>query len=277
MNELITIHNVRGYLDENGTAHLNLEDVAKGLGFTQRHTKKGKVYESVRWERIVDYLRDFGFPPQVGENIFIPENVVYKLCFKASNEVAKTFQNLVADEILPSIRKHGIYATKAKMEEFFENPDSLFTALKALHKEQMDNEELVRENAELIIALEEQAPMVLFAEAVMDCPNTILIGDLAKILASNGIDIGQNRLFELLREGGFLMSRHKSSSSYNMPTQLSMNMELFKVRTMINIDEDGNETIRRTTKVTGRGQAYFINYFLDGDCECVLPSTKIFS
>lgn len=109
MRDLVTIHGVTGYLDENGTAHLKLEDVARGLGFTQHQNKAGRVYESIRWERVSAYLTELGFPPQVGEDVFIPENFFYKLCFKAANETAQRFQDKVTDEILPTIRKTGGY------------------------------------------------------------------------------------------------------------------------------------------------------------------------
>lgn len=98
MNEIVTINNVRGYIDEKGTAWLNLEDVARGLGFTQIKNKK----EYIRWERVIQYLKEMAFPTS-GENDYIPENIFYKLCMKADNEVARLFQDLVCDEILPSI------------------------------------------------------------------------------------------------------------------------------------------------------------------------------
>ena len=99
-----TVSGVRGYLDENGVAWLNAEDVARGLGFTQM--KNGVEY--VRWERVNQYLLEFGFPT-CGEKDFIPENMFYRLAMKASNAAAQTFQAKVADEILPSIRKNGLY------------------------------------------------------------------------------------------------------------------------------------------------------------------------
>jgi len=119
-HELVTICGVRGFIDENGVAQLNAEDIARGWGFTQRQVKNGKTYESVRWERVNGYLAEFGFPPQVGENDFIPENMVYRLGFKASNEAAQVFQAKLADEILPTIRKTGSYtvnATQASIDE----------------------------------------------------------------------------------------------------------------------------------------------------------------
>ncbi|MCL1994601.1 MAG: hypothetical protein FWG63_00170, partial [Defluviitaleaceae bacterium] len=108
MKNILTIKNVRGYLDEYGTAHLNVEDVSRELGFTQI---KNEV-EYVRWETVNGYLFDLGFSQQVGKDNYIPENIVYKLCFKASNETARKFQDVVCDEILPTIRKTGTYSTR---------------------------------------------------------------------------------------------------------------------------------------------------------------------
>lgn len=104
-NNLITIANVRGYLREDGTAMLNAEDVARGWGFVQ--TKSGKEY--VRWETVNGYLEGFGFSQLVGKDDFIPENMVYRLGFKASNDAAQVFQAILADEVLPQIRKTGSY------------------------------------------------------------------------------------------------------------------------------------------------------------------------
>ena len=120
---IITIKNVRAYLDENGTARVSLEDAARGLGFTQ--TKNGTEY--VRWETVEGYLCDMGFSQHVGkalEEKFIPENIFYRLAMKAKNETAEKFQALVADEILPTIRKHGGYLTADKIEEVLMNPDT---------------------------------------------------------------------------------------------------------------------------------------------------------
>lgn len=105
MNDIITIKGVRGYLDATGTAQLNLEDVSRGLGFTQE--KSGIEY--VKWERVESYLTELGFPHKWGKGDFIPENIFYRLAMKAKNEAAQVFQGLIADEILPSIRKTGGY------------------------------------------------------------------------------------------------------------------------------------------------------------------------
>ena len=105
MTDIITIKGVRGYLDASGTAQLNLEDVSRGLGFTQE--KSGIEY--VKWERVESYLTELGFPHKWGKGYFIPENIFYRLAMKAKNEAAQAFQGLIADEILPSIRKTGGY------------------------------------------------------------------------------------------------------------------------------------------------------------------------
>lgn len=148
MNEVLNINNVRGYLNkETGTAYLNAEDVARGFGFTQE--KNGVEY--VRWETVNGYLLGFGFSQHVGKTDFLPENMVYRLGFKASNEVAQKFQAALADEVLPAIRKHGAYMTPEKIEEALLNPDTLIrlaTELKA--------ERAARKHAELEAASAKQ-------------------------------------------------------------------------------------------------------------------------
>ena len=95
--------------EQDGTAYLKLEDVARGLGFTQTQNKGGIEYTSIRWETVKRYLEDFGFPNKLGKDDYIPENIFYRLAMKAKNETAEKFQALVADEIIPSIRKTGSY------------------------------------------------------------------------------------------------------------------------------------------------------------------------
>lgn len=106
--EIITIDGVECY-ELNGTAYLKLETVARGLGFTQTQNKNGKEYTSIRWETVYRYLEEIGFPSKLGKEDYIPENIFYRLAMKAKNETAEAFQEKVADEIIPSIRKHGGY------------------------------------------------------------------------------------------------------------------------------------------------------------------------
>ena len=241
-NEIITIKNVRGYIDEKGTAWLNLEDVAKGLGFTQIKNKK----EYIRWETVISYCNEFS--QQVGKESFIPENVFYKLCMKANNEVARKFQDRVCDEILPSIRKYGMYAT----DELLDNPDLIIKMATRLKEEKAKNKELEDK-------MKEDKPKVLFADAVATSQSSILVGDLAKILKQNGIETGQKRLFSKLRDEGYLIKQN--GMSYNMPTQKSMELELFEIKETAVTHADGHTTINKTPKVTGKGQIYFINKF----------------
>ena len=243
-NEIVTIKNVRGYIDEKGTAWLNLEDVAKGLGFTQIKNKK----EYIRWERVAQYLKEIAFPT-CGENDYIPENVFYKLCMKADNEVARKFQDNVCDEILPSIRKYGMYAT----DELLDNPDLIIKMATRLKEEKAKNKELEDK-------MKENKPKVLFADSVETSKYTILIGELAKIIKQNGVDIGQKRLFTWLRDNGFLIKRE--GTDYNMPTQKSMELELFEIKETAVTHSDGHISINKTPKVTGKGQVYFVNKFL---------------
>jgi prophage antirepressor-like protein len=115
MNDLVTIQNVKGYLDQNGTAWLNLEDVARGLGFTTIATSGN---ECVRWQRVYEYLQDLNFHYEgMVKDVFIPENIFYRLAMKAKNETAEKFQALIADEILPAIRKTGSYSVQPKSIE----------------------------------------------------------------------------------------------------------------------------------------------------------------
>lgn len=243
MNELITIKNVRGYADEKGTVYLNLEDVARGLGFERE--KNGKMY--VMWDRVNKYLEELSFHTSVESN-FIPENVFYKLCMKANNEVARKFQDLVCDEILPSIRKNGMYV----VDNLLDNPDLAIQAFTKLKEER-------EKRKELEIVLKENKPKVIFAEAVEASKTSILIGELAKLLKQNGHDIGQKRLFSWLREQGFLIKRE--GSEYNMPTQKSMDLGLFEIKETAITHSDGHITVNKTPKVTRKGQIYFMNKF----------------
>ena len=243
---IITIKNVRAYMDENGTAQINLEDAARGLGFVE---SKG---DYVRWQRVELYLSEFGFSTSGERPEFIPENIFYRLAMKAKNETAEKFQAIVADEILPSIRKHGGYLTADKIEEVLMNPDTIIKLAQNLKAEQ-------EKNRQLSAKVERDHPKVLFADSVSAASNSILIGELAKLIKQNGPDIGQNRLFEWLRQKGYLISRQ--GTDYNMPTQRAMEQKLFTIKETTINKPDGSIHISKTVKVTGKGQIHFINIF----------------
>jgi len=235
---------------ENGQTVFDAETVAKSLGLIGVSTKSGgKKYEWIRWERVNDYLK---VSPVVGKGNFIPEAAVYKLAFKASNEVAEKFQDWLAVEVLPSIRKNGAYMTESAIEKALNDPDFIIRLATNLK-----DEKLKRIEAESKIVL--QQPKVIFADAVSISHTSILVGDLAKILKQNGIDVGANRLFERLRTEGYLIRR--KGTDYNMPTQKSMELKLFQVKETAITHSDGHVTISKTTKVNGKGQIYFVNKF----------------
>ena len=172
---------------------------------------------------------------------------------KAKNEVAEKFQAKVADEIIPSIRKHGAYMTPQKIEEVLLNPDTIIklaTDLKAEREHRMALE----------TKIEQDKPKTIFADAVSSSKTSILIGDMAKLLRQNGIEIGQKRLFDWLRNNGYLIKR--KGSDWNMPTQRSVEMGLFEIKESTHLDGNGCNITTKTSKVTGKGQVYFINKFL---------------
>lgn len=182
---------------------------------------------------------------------FLTENGLYEVLMQSRKPLAKEFKKKVK-EILKSIRKHGLYAT----DQLLNNPDFAIAAFQAL------KEERARKQA-LEAQIEADRPKVLFADAVSASKSSCLIGELAKILKQNGIGIGQNKLFQWLRSNGYLISRR--GESWNQLTQKSMQLGLFELKkTNIN-HADGHTTVNTTTKVTGKGQQYFINKFLSED------------
>ena len=185
----------------------------------------------------------------------INESGLYSLVLSSKLPSAKAFKRWITSEVIPSIRQHGGYLTPDKLEEALLNPDTLINLATALKQE--------REKRQ---ALEEQRkidrPKILFADAVSASKNSILVGELAKLLKQNGIDIGPNRLFNWLRQNGFLISRR--GADYNMPTQRAMEAGLFEIKETAVTHSDGHITVSKTPKVTGKGQQYFVTKFLKG-------------
>ena len=251
MSDIITISGVSCY-EKDGTAYLNLEAVARGLGFTQIAASGNEV---VRWERVKKYLAELGIPTSGDGNFpdFIPENIFYRLAMKAKNEAAERFQAKIADEVIPSIRKHGMYATPDTVEKMIADPDSMIKVLTAL-KEEREHRQALAEK------IETDRPATVLGYAISTADDDILIRDLAKIIRQNGVDIGEKRLFEVLRKEGYLC---KSGSDKNMPTQRSMDLELFRIKETVHTSATGSFTAR-TPKVTGKGQKYFVDKFLGG-------------
>ena len=180
---------------------------------------------------------------------FINESNLYKLIFQSRKPQAERFSEWVTSDVLPTIRKHGMYAT----EELLDNPDLLIQVATQLKEEKQRNKLLQEQN-------EAMKPKAIFAEAVASSSQSILIRELAKLIKQNGVDIGEKRLFVHLREGGYLI---KQGADKNLPTQKSMNLGLMEIKETVINNPDGTVRLSRTTKITGKGQTYFINKFLN--------------
>lgn len=185
----------------------------------------------------------------------INESGLYSLVLSSKLPGAKQFKRWITSEVIPTIRKHGAYMTPDRLQDVLLNPDTLIQLAQNLKEEQEKRRALETQ-------IETDKPKVLFAGAVETSKSSILIGELAKILKQNGINIGQNRLFEWMRKNGFLIRRN--GSDYNMPTQRTMEMGLFEIKETNIVHADGHTSISKTPKVTGKGQVYFVDLFLSG-------------
>lgn len=186
------------------------------------------------------------------EVIFINESGLYSLILSSKMPNARKFKRWVTSEILPSIRKHGAYMTEQTLEQALTSPDFLIQLATKLKDEQEKNKALTEANNRM-------RPKEIFADAVMTSEHSILIGELAKLIAQNGYAIGQKRLFAWMREHGYLL---KQGGSYNLPAQRYVEAGLFEIKESSISNPDGSVRLTRTTKVTGKGQVYFINKFL---------------
>lgn len=184
---------------------------------------------------------------------FINESGLYSLVLSSKLPGAKKFRRWITSEVLPSIRRHGAYLTPETIEKVLDDPDTIIRLATTLKEERAMRK-----------ALEAQAeadrPKVIFADAVTASKKSILVGEMAKILKQNGVETGQNRFFKWLRENGYLIRRE--GTDYNMPTQLSMELDLFEIKETAVTHSDGHTTVCKTPKVTGKGQQYFVNKFL---------------
>lgn len=218
-------------------------DVIKILGLTNT---------TVALSRLDDDERSKFNLGRQGETNIVNEYGLYELILASRKPQAHEFKRWITHEVLPSIRKHGAYMTPQTIEKALLNPDTIINLATQLKKEQEQRKQLQAEN-------EQMKPKALFADAVSTSNSSILIGQLAKILRQNGVNIGQNRLFAWMRKNGYLGTR---GSNRNVPTQRSMELGLFKTKETVINHSDGHTTVNITTKVTGKGQQYFINKFL---------------
>ena len=179
----------------------------------------------------------------------INESGLYSLVLSSKLPSAKRFKKWVTSEVLPAIRKHGAYLTDEKAYDVTHNPNALADLLLQAG-EQLKQKKLI---------IQEMTPKAVFADAVEASKSSVLIGELAKILKANGIDVGQKRLFAWLRANGYLMQK---GESYNLPTQKSMDLGLMEIKKTTIVCSDGKIITNSTAKITGKGQVYFVNKFL---------------
>ncbi len=189
-----------------------------------------------------------------GEAYIVNEYGLYNLVLASRKKEAKEFKRWITHEVVPSIRKNGGYI--AGQEEL--SDDELMARALLVAKNKIIERDRIIEQQKAKI--EEDKPKTIFADAVSSSKTSILIGDMAKLLKQNGIEIGQRRLFEWLRDKGYLIKR--KGSDWNMPTQRSMEMGLFEIKESTHIDGNGCNITTKTPKVSGKGQVYFINKFL---------------
>ena len=257
MNEIKVFKNsefgtLRG-VEIDGESWLVGKDVAERLGYSNA-SKAVMVHvddEDKRFEMLPVSDSQIG---NLVKTALINESGLYSLVLGSKLPNAKKFKRWVTSEVLPAIRKHGGYLTAEKVEEALLNPDVLIRLATELKDEREARRALESKVAE-------DAPKVLFAKAVEQAENSILVGDLAKLIKQNGTDIGQKRLFERLRAEGYLGTR---GENYNMPTQRAMEMQLFRISERTINNPDGSVRLTRTVKVTGKGQVYFINRYAGG-------------
>jgi anti-repressor protein len=224
-------------------------DIANALGYTNprdavlRHCK-GVV------------KRDTPTSSGTQQMSYINEGDVYRLIMRSKLPSAERFESWVMDEVLPSIRKNGGYIAG---QETMTDDELLAKALMVANNKIAERDRIIEHQKAKI---EYDRPKTIFADAVAISNTSILVGDLAKIICQNGVQIGQKRLFAWLRDNGYLM---KNGSSYNMPIQRYVQQGLFEVKERSIQNPDGSVRITITPKVTGKGQLYFVNKFLGGD------------
>lgn len=261
MNKLQTFnHSIFGELPVlvvDGKEYFGATDVAKSLEYKQPHTAVANHCDA---EGVITYnvLTKGGSQ----QKRFISLGNVSRLIVAASKQSknpeiqqkAKVYEKWIFDEVIPSVHKHGAYMTAETIDSIISDPDFGIQLLTTLKKEREEKERAIK-------TLEIQRPKVVFAEALEISKDAILVKELAGILKQKGVNIGQNRLFKWLRDRGYLCK--KRGEMYNLPTQKSLDMGLFEIKKGVRTGSNGEMKQTRTTKVTGKGQVYFVNKILE--------------
>lgn len=235
------------------------KDVASILGYSNTRDALNKHVDSEDKNTVA--IHD-GITRGNPNQVVINESGLYSLILSSKMPNAKRFKRWVTSEVLPAIRKHGAYMTDEKIEEVLTDPDTIIKLATQLKDERQQRliEQQLRRDAESQVR--EMKPKAMFADSVATSKSTVLVGELAKIIRGNGVDIGATRLFRWMREHGYLINR--KGSDWNMPTQRAMDLGLFKIKETTINHSNGTTSISKTPKVTGKGQQYFINKFLKG-------------
>lgn len=242
---------VRVFTDEHNETWFVAKDICDVLD-----VRTNNVRAILDADEVSDLSNDYSI--DIAQNggrapLIVSESGFYRLVLRSRKPVAKEFQRWVTHEVLPSIRKHGGYMAG---QEAMSPEQMLAASMRWLESRIAEQQgQIASQQAQL----DAQAPKVLFADAVSTSKRCILVGELAKILRQNGVDMGEKRLFARLREHGYLMQRN---GVRNFPTQRSMDLGLFQVKETPIVHSDGHTTLSVTTKVTPKGQQYFIQKFL---------------
>ena len=228
-------------------------DICRALGYNNgrdaiaRHCDEGDVAK-----------HDTPTTSGVQTMTYVNESGMYALIFGSKLSTAKQFKKWVTSDVLPSIRKHGMYATGETIESILNNPENAIVILQAMQKERKERIAAQQQVEKLEQQAIEDKPKIIYADAVKGSTSSCLIGELAKMIAQNGYPIGEKRLFQWMRDNHYLCSY---GERFNQPYQQYIEQGLFTMKQNV-FSVDGEMRTRNTTKVTGKGQIYFINKFI---------------
>ena len=230
-----------------------LADVCQAIGIANSRNVKNRLDEYD--VHLVDTIDNLGRTQQV---TFVTESGLYDVIIRSDSEQAKPFRKWVTSDVLPSIRKHGMYATEATVESMLNDPENAILMLQAYQRERKERLAAQQQVEKLEAQAIEDKPKIIYADAVKGSTSSCLIGELAKMIAQNGYPIGEKRLFQWLRDNHYLCSY---GERFNQPYQQYIEQGLFTMKQNV-FSVNGEMRTRNTTKVTGKGQIYFINKFI---------------
>ena len=244
MNDIINISGVDCY-EKDGTAYLKLEAVARGLGFTKTETKKGVEYNTIRWERVFGFLVEFGFDHKWGKDDFIPENIFYRLAMKAKNAAAEAFQAKIADEVIPSIRKHGAYMTEQTIDRILSDPDTIIKLATDLKAERAKRKALEAENEQQRQTIKDFEPIKQYVDIILESTGTLTTSQIAA-----DYDLSARTLNKILHEEGV---QHNVNGQWILYRK-NMGMGYTKSKTIPITRSDGSPDTKMHTQWTQKGR-----------------------